>query len=268
MVKGGRLRRPQRPIRVYKRPRLTNPCLIAAWPGIANVALAAVGYLHMSLGAQEFAEVDPMPFFDLDGALIEDNLIQGPRFPESKFYYWKDKQRRRDLVILEGEEQPSFHGYDMANNVLDFAQRLGVKRVYTLAAALVQQFTEEPRVWAAASEVSVLRELRSHGLVLKGDFYVAGMNGLLLAVARQRNMEGICLLGETPRFPAEVGNPFTSLAILESLAKVLDIDLDLSELRESASSAHDEIDKMLSESRSGFLDQFTVSLWDRAEDEN
>lgn len=262
------MRRPQRPIRVYKRPRFTDPCLIAAWPGIANVALAAVGYLRMSLEAQEFAEVDPLPFFDLDGALIEDNVIQGPRFPESKFYYWKDKQHGRELIILEGEEQPSFHGYDLAVHVLDFAQRLGVKRVYTLAAALVQQFSEEPRVWAAASGASVLEELRGHGLVLKGDFYVAGMNGLLLAVAKERNMEGICLLGETPRFPAEVGNPFTSLAILELLAKVLQVDLDLSELRESASSAHDEIDKMLSESRRDFLDQFTVSLWDRSEDEN
>lgn len=262
------MRKSPHSIDVYRRPRLNNPCLIAAWPGIANVALGAVRYLRTSLEAHEFAELDPKPFFDIEGASIEENVILGPRFPESKFYYWKDKRREKDLIILEGEEQPSYHGYQMATAVLDFAQRFGVTRVYTLAAALVQQFTEQPRVWGAASEERVLEELRGHGLVLKGDFFVAGMNGLLLAVAKERHMEGICLLGETPRFPAEIGNPFTSLAILESLAKVIQIDFDLDDLRDAAGNAHNEIDKLLSQSRSDFLDQFTVSLWDRTEDEN
>jgi proteasome assembly chaperone (PAC2) family protein len=221
----------------------------------------------VALEARGFAEIDPLPFFDIDGASVEGNVIQTPTFPESKFYYWKDKKGGQDLIILEGDEQPSFHGYDMATRVLDFAQKLGVQRVYTVAAALVQQFTEKPRVWAAASEAPVLAELQGQGMELKGDFFVAGMNGLLLAVAKERDMEGVCLLGETPRFPAEVGNPFAVLAILERLAKVLHVGIDLSELRERAGGAHEEIEKLLSESRHDFLNQFTVSLWDRAEDE-
>jgi hypothetical protein len=39
-----------------------------------------------------------------------------------------------------------------------------------------------------------MRRLQEHGLVVKGDLHIAGMNGFLLSVAEQRGMEGICLL--------------------------------------------------------------------------
>lgn len=255
-------------INIYKHPRLTDPCLIAAWPGIASVASTVVTYLRTSLGAQEFAEVHPVPFYDLEGAFVEDNLIQSARFPESKFYYWKNKQHHRDLIIFEGEAQPKYYGYQLAGKVVDFAQKFNVKRIYTLAAALVQQFSQQPRVWAAASDPELLEGLRSQGLVLKGNFYVAGMNGVLLSVAKEKQLEGICLLGETPEFPNEVGNPFAALSMLEALARVLELDYDLTELRESAKVTYEEIERTLSKSRSDFLDQFTVSLWDSSEDDD
>src|SRR4030042_3450076 len=160
-------------INIYKEPKLTKPCLVAAWPGIGNVALGAVSYLKEKLGAEEFAEIEPLPFFELNGVIIEDNLIQQPRFPESKFYYWKRKGTRSELIIFIGEAQPTSQSYEFANVVLGLAQRFGVKQIYTLAAALIPHFAEKPRVWAAATNDKLLKELEERGLVLKGDFYVA-----------------------------------------------------------------------------------------------
>jgi len=260
-------KRKEEVFKIYKEPKLANPCLVAAWPGIANVALGAASYLRGKLGAEEFAEIEPLSFFDLSGVFIEGNLIQSPKLPRSKFYYWKRRETGGDLIIFVGEAQPTSQGYEFANKILDLAQRFGVREVFTFAAALIPQFKEKPRVWAAATDSQILSELEGRGLVLKSNFYIAGMNGLLLSVAKERGMKGTCLLGETPRYLSEVGNPIASQAVLEVLTKILKIEIDMRELKKMAQQARQEIDEVIKESRREFIDRFTVPLWERPEEE-
>ena len=145
-------KRQEEVIKICKEPKLAKPCLIAAWPGIGNVALGAASYLKEKLRGKEFAEIEPLPFFEPNGVLIEDNIIQHLKFPQSKFYYWKSKERGNELIIFIGEAQPTSRAYEFANRVLDLAQRFGVRQIYTFAAALIPHFSEKPRVWAAASK--------------------------------------------------------------------------------------------------------------------
>ena len=261
------VKRKEEVIKIYKEPKLNRPSLVAAWPGIGNVALAAAEYLKEKLGAEEFAEIDPLPFFELNGVIIEDNLIQHPRFPQSKFYYWKRKEPGSGLIIFIGEAQPTTRAYEFANRILDLAKKFGVRQIYTFAAALIPQFEEKPRVWATATDNELLKKLEGQDLVLKGDFYVAGMNGLLLSVAKERGMKGICLLGETPRYLGEVGNPAASEAVLEILIKLLRIKIDMTEINGLAQQARQEIESIVKESRREYIDRFTVPLWERTEEE-
>jgi len=254
-------------IKVYEQPELESPALVAAWPGVGNVALTAATYLSEELGAQEFAEIAPLSFFDLNGAFIERNVIQEPRLPQSKFYYWKSSPGKKDLVLFLGEAQPVAQNYELANKILEFSQKLGVTVVYTVAAALVPHLAEKPRVWAAATDSELLTGLESYGLVLKGNFYVAGMNGLLLAVAREKGMKGICLLGETPRYLGDMGNPMASQSVLQVLTRVLDVDIDMSRMEEMVRRAQREISEAIRESRRQYIDNFTVPLWERPSDE-
>lgn len=103
--------------------------------------------------------------------------------------------------------------------------------------------------------------------MLKGDFYIAGMNGLLLSVAKERDMKGICLLGETPRYLSDMGNPIASQAVLQVLTKILEIEIDMTELEDMVQQAQQEIEKVIKESRREFIDHFTVPLWERTEEE-
>ena len=254
-------------IRIYEEPQLHRPSLVAAWPGMGQVALQGVAYLREKLEAVEFAEIDPMPYSELGGVFIEGNLIQPPRFPENKFHYWRHPQRRGDLVFFTGEAQPSHHAYDFACRVLEVGERMGVERVITLAAALVPEFPEQPRVWGAASSPQMAEELLKYGVVLKGDFYVAGMNGLLLAVARERGLETVCLLGETPRFAPQVENRAASLVVVEALAQFLGLDVDFGDLRQMAGKARQEMERFLMESRKEFIDRFTIPIWERRDEE-
>ena len=204
-------------VKIYHEPKLVDPCLVAAWPGVGNVALIAATYLKDKLDAEEFGEIEMSEFFDVGGVFINDNIIEVPQLPDSKFYYWNSGGAGKDIVILLAEAQPAFRAYEYASIVMDVAEKLGVKRVYTLAASLTEHHPSQPRVLCAASFPELLDELKGFDVVQAGDFYIAGLNGLLLGVAKERGMEGICLLGETAKYAAKMANPMASQAVLRVL---------------------------------------------------
>ncbi len=253
---------------IHKEPKLNSPILLAAWPGVANVALEATTYLKEKLQAEEFAEIEANSFFEITGVYVEKNLVQPPRLPENKFFYWKRKERGSDLIIFLGESQPSTKNSEFAGMILDVAQKFGAKLVYTCAAALITHFPESPRVWAAVTDVEMLEEMEGKGLVLKGDFFVAGMNGLLLSVAKERDMKGVCLLGETPRYLSEMRNPTASQAVLNVLTKLLKVEIDVTEMDNLAAQSRQQIEELIKESRRQFISDFTVPLWERPQEED
>ena len=254
-------------VKFYREPNLVNPSLVTAWPGVGNVALIAATYLKDGLQAEELGEIDPTGFFDLSGVFVKDNMIELPKFPESKFYCWDSGGEGKDLVIFVAEAQPAARSYEYAGVVLDAAQKLGVKRVYTLAAALTEHHTDEPRVLGVASSPDLLDELKRLDVVQAGDFYIAGLNGLLLGVAQERDIEGVCLLGETVKYAAKVANPRASQAVLRVLATLLGIEIDMAELEEFAESMDAQIKQMGDEMKRQFLQHFTKPIWEREEHE-
>ena len=248
-------------------PKLVNPSLVAAWPGVGNVALIAATYLKDKLKAKPLGELDPQGFFDLGGVFIKDNLIEMPAFPHSAFYYWKRRNKEKDLLIFLSEAQPAIGAYEYVGKVLDIAESLDVHRVYTLAAAITEHHPDEPRVLGAATSPELLEELKKHDVVLAGDFYVAGLNGLLLGAAKERNMEGICLLGETVKYAAKLANPRASQAVLGVLNKLLKVNLDMAELKEFAEGTEKQIRQIGDEIRKEYLQHFTRPIWEREEHE-
>ena len=249
------------------RPQLNQPVLIAAWPGIGQVALRAASYLKEQLGATEFARIDAIPYFDLGGVLVEEDIIQPPHFPQNNFYAWQHPDSGQDIILFTAESQPSNSGYRFAHMVLEVASELGAQSVFTMAAALLGELPDTPRVWAAVSHPGRRQDVEQYGVALKGDFYIAGMNGLLLAVAQERGLEAACLLGETPRFASEVENPTAALAVLEVLVPLLGLPVDLTDLRQEAAQAQVELKRLLAENRKEFIDRFTVPLWENKDDE-
>ena len=248
-------------------PTLVEPSLVAAWPGVGNVALIAATYLKDKLNAKVLGELDLEGFFDITGVFIRDNLIETPEFPQGRFYYWKSRGRGRDLLFFLSEAQPALGAYKYVGRVLDVAERLGVTRVYTLAAALTEHHPDEPRALGAATSVELLDELKKLNVALAGDIYIAGLNGLLLGAAKERGMEGICLLGESVRYAAKVPNPRASKAVLEPLTKLLGVKIDMAELEELARSADSQIRQIGAEIRAEYLKYFTAPIWEREERE-
>ncbi len=249
-------------VRLYKEPHSKACDLIAAWPGIGNVALIVAGYLKDKLNAEEIGEVEPFDFFDPIGVMVKDNVVEAPQFPESKFYYWRNPISDRDIVLFIGNEQPSFKGYELANCILNVSHKLRVKRVYTCAAAIARiHHTEQPRVWGATTNQGLIHELKKYDVVLRGDIQIAGLNGLFLGVAKERGIDGICLLGEVPAYTTRIPSPKAALAILRILTEILGIDVSLTDLAKLAKESEEEMKKLAADAMGEFIDRYTRPVW-------
>jgi len=212
-----------------KKPQLKSPCLIAAWSGMGGVALIVANYLRQKLQAGECGEILPYDFFSPAEVVIKDQVIQIPKFPENKFYFW-NKGDKHDLLIFVAGEQPQ-RGWEFANLVLDVAEEFRVRRIYTSAAfPLWMHHSKEPHVWGTATTAQLIKYLKVYGVMPMGEGTIGGLNGLLLGVARQRGMEGVCLLGEMPIYATRIANPKASQAVLEVLTKMLGLEIDLEDL--------------------------------------
>jgi proteasome assembly chaperone (PAC2) family protein len=242
--------------------------MLASWPGIGDVSLTAARYLVEKLNAVEIGEIEPINFFEPVGVTVRDNVVESPRFPESKFYYWQYPKAGKGLVIFIGEEQPAFKGYELVNCVLDVAQRLRVSRVYSCAAAVTRiHHSEEMKVWGAATTSNLVDELSKQNVILRDSLRIAGLNGLILGMAKEREMEGICLLGEVPSYATQIANPKASLAVLGILTKMLGITLDLTELSHLAERVDEEMDRIAKRVTAEYIDQFTEPIWEQDEEE-
>jgi len=210
---------------------------------MGGVAIIAANFLRQQLGAEEFAEIDPYHFFSPAQVLIEDGLIQVPELPQSKFYSW-DRGYEHSLVIFTGSSQPE-RGYEFAHRVLDVAEEFQVIRIYTFAAfPLFIHHSRQPGVWGTATDAELIEYLRGYGVQLMEQGSIGGLNGLLLGVARERGIEGICLLGEIPVYATQIANPKASRAVLEVLIEMLDIEINLDELTAWAERFEPEMDKL------------------------
>ena len=247
---------------LHRSPRLKKPIMLAAWPGVSDVALEVAAYLIDRLDAKEFAEIDPTEFFTPVGIQVQDNVVQVPVFPENKFYVIKTPKGKNDIIIFCGEAQPDSNHYDLARVVLNVAERFKVRRIYTCAAAMVQHSVQKSRVLVAATDAELIPELKKYDITLVGDFQIRGLNGLLLGAARERGMEGVCILGETPQYAAEMPNPIASYAVLGSLSQILGLELDLSDIAKDAKQMTEEMKMLSQEFMTKYIKHFTQPIWE------
>ena len=239
-------------VRLYREPVLNSPFMVAAWPGMGGVAVVAARYLRDKLDAQEFGEIEPYDFFDPNVVLIQDNIVKEPEFPENKFYL-REGGGEGDLIIFIGEEQPVIWGYKLANRILDVAQRFKAKRVYTFAAAPSHIYhAKKPRILGVTTNPKLTPELSKHGLTLMTEGNISGMNGLLLGVAKERNIDGVCLLGEIPIYTTQIANPRSSEAVLQVLSQMADVKIDVTEIDNWAKKTDEEMEENIDRLRRSF----------------
>ncbi len=223
---------------------LRDPWLVAVWPGMGKVALGAGSYMVEKLEAKRVAELPSRDFFDVDKIEFRRGVVKRMRMPRSYFYVWKNPSDGRDLVIFVGEAQPGARRLELCHQLLDKAEELGVRRVFTFAAMATKSRPKAvPRVFVVVNQEQLLEEFVEDDVEILDEGQISGLNGVLLVAAAERGMEGFCLLGELPYVGIVVPNPRASHAILELFCRHFGLQLDLDEMASQA----DDVDRGLLE---------------------
>jgi hypothetical protein len=234
-------------IKLYKEPELKKPMMFVGWPGIGNIGIMAVDTLRSLLKAEEFGEIESWDFFYPRKVSIRDGLLEDLEFPSNKFYYRRLEEK--DVIFFIGEEQTTEGGgmyasgeeaYRMANLVLDVGIKFGCQRVYTSGACVsLTHHQIKPRVCAVISSENLKEEVKKYPNTIlmselggrgEGEGTITGLNGLLLALAKKRNLESICMMGEIPDWlsGALLPYPKASKSVLEVFGEILGMRMDLS----------------------------------------
>jgi len=250
-------------IRLYQEPELENSIMFCGWPGIGSIGILAIDTLRGLLRAPEFGQIEPWDFFEPQKVVIEKGLLKDLEFPSSKFYFQRVKDK--DVLFFIGQQQPTEErtryaqgqkAYQMANLVLDMAERFGCRRVYTSGAAVTQiHHTVKPRVWAVPNNQNLVEEVKRYQNTIlmsqiegRGDQgVITGLNGLLLGVAKKRGLEAVCLMGEIPYYLQAAPWPYpkASKSVLEVITRILGVELDLTILDELGQRVEQNIEEFL-----------------------
>jgi proteasome assembly chaperone (PAC2) family protein len=195
------------------------------------VAQLSASYLAQALGARPLVELAVGEHFGASGVQVREGLIQPLRRPRTLLLEARVAAAPRDLVVLLAESQPAIGERRYCEQLLVKAREVGIARVYTFAAmATTASPSAAPRVFAAATDASILAPIGEQGAELLREGEIGGMNGYFLGIAAEFGMGGACILGEIPFFASNVPNPKGAAAVLRLFTRLARVPIDLGPL--------------------------------------
>jgi len=207
--------------------------LVAAWPGLGQVATTAAVYLLSKLRMHQVAEFGARGYFELESVDVRGGLLSATQLPRSRFFLWRNPKAGRDIVVFLGEAQPPLGKLALCQRLISAGRALGVRRVFTFSAMATDMDPRaRSRVFGVASDPPSLADLRKREVLLLNEGTITGLNGVALAAASEAGLPALGLLGEMPGVAPHLPCPNASAAVLRVFREMAGLELDLSELEE------------------------------------
>jgi proteasome assembly chaperone (PAC2) family protein len=232
-------------IRIDSRPDLSGGRLVLAftgWMDGGEVSTGTVKGLIDEFGAEPFAEVDPEGFYVCSfpgdpqtSALVRphikvrDGLVESVELPSSRFYCAED----RKLAFFVGKE-PHLNWRQFADCVLEFAAELGIESMYFVGSFTGSvPHTREPRLHLLVSHESLKEPLLRFGFRPTNYEGPGSFMTYFNTRASERDLSMVNIVAEIPAYLGGT-NPSSIEAVTRRLAAMLEIEVDLSRLRQAS----------------------------------
>ncbi|MBI2651003.1 PAC2 family protein [Candidatus Woesearchaeota archaeon] len=215
-----------------KKPKLKNPILVEGLPGIGNVGKVAIDFLIDELKAKKLYEITSYTF-PHSVFVNEDNLVE---LPIIEVYYKKFGDKRADLILLGGDVQPvdEVSSYEFSEKVLDMVEQFKGKEVITLGGIGLAEVPKKPQVYCTGNTKKIIQKYKSR--MVNDKLYgvvgpIIGVSGLLVGLAKRRNINAISFLAETYGHPMYLGMK-GAVEILKVLKSKLNLEINMARLNE------------------------------------
>jgi len=191
-------------------PNLENPLFVQGLPGFGNVGSIAAHLLVNFSDAKLFAEFYSPSFPDYV-TVNPEGICSLP-----KYEFYSAKMENNNIIIMTGETQPSFDDvlahYQVCSEIIDFTKKLGCNFVVTMGGVPIAD--NRDTVYVAATSSRLASEFKERGATIYEKGKIVGGTGLTLALAKELDVEGVCLLGSTTGFKADRGAGYQVFKLL------------------------------------------------------
>jgi|TARA_Y100000310_G_scaffold329359_1_gene399040 uncharacterized protein (TIGR00162 family) len=215
---------------IGKKPKLHKPIFIEGLPGIGNVGKVAIDFLIDELKAKKLYEITSHTF-PHSVFVNEDNLVE---LPMIEVFYKKFNGKSPDLILMGGDVQPTdeVSSYEFSDIILDKLQEFKSKEIITLGGIGLAEVPKKPKVYCTGNTKKIIQKYKHKGVDNK--LYgvvgpIVGVSGLLLGLAKRRNIDAISFLAETYGHPMYLGIK-GAREILKILNKKVNLKIDMNRL--------------------------------------
>jgi len=232
-------------------PELIDPVMICAfegWNDAGDAASGAVAHLDEVWQAEYLAELDPEDYYDFQvnrptiafGASGAREL----EWPTTRVTVARLPLQQRDVVLVHGIE-PSMRWKSFCQELLAFADELGVEMIITLGALLADTPHTRPiPVSGTATEESVAESLGLETSQYEGP---TGIVGVLQDACTQVGLPAVSVWAAVPHYVAQPPCPKATVALLRKVEDLLDIQVPLGDLEEESRAWQTGVDELAEE---------------------
>ena len=196
--------------RQLSNPVLENPIFIQGLPGFGNVGKIAAHLIVKFCGAKPFMELYSPSFPDYVSVSTK-GICHLPRYE-----FFAAPMEKNDFIVMSGDTQPSFDDvlahYAICGEIVDFVKKQKCSLIITIGGMPMNE--EKAQVYVAATSARLAQEFMDKGAVIYSKGRIVGATGLMLGLAKENGLEGVCLLGATGGFRADRGAGFSVFKFL------------------------------------------------------
>lgn len=240
------------PVRRLSDPGLRRPLALAAfegWNDASDAASGTIAYLIGQFDAEPFLIIDPEEFIDFHETRprirVADGVTEELAWPATKLYGVHMEDGDHDLLLVLGDE-PQLRWQTFGRVLAAELGRLGVERMVLLGAFLGQvPHTATVPVIGTSDTPEELLALGLTGADYEGP---TGIVGVLAHLFRQEGIPALSLWAATSHYLGTNPNPKAMLALLDRAARILEINVDATELAEVAGEFEARVDAAMADS--------------------
>jgi proteasome assembly chaperone (PAC2) family protein len=247
-------------LRMHQCPALEQGTLVLAlsgWMDGGDVSTGTVQRLVDLLSAIPIAEIDPEPFYiyNFPGSMeiaalfrphirIKDGQVASCEMPRNTFFC----RESANLVLFIGKE-PNLRWRAFGDCILELTKRVGIRRVLFVGSfGGAVPHTREPRLYVSCSEADLLPAMERYGLRRSGYEGPGSFSSYLMTRAPASKLEMTSLVAEIPGY-LQGRNPTCIEAVTRRLAKILQLPLDLQNLRAESTTWELEVSRIVDQDR-------------------
>ena len=207
-------------------------CAFTGWNDAGDAASDAVDWLAARYLAQEFATLDEQVHVDFQAqrpiVTLIDGVTRDLSWPRYSLRAAATSDGQPDLVMITGPE-PNYDWRGFCTAIMDAARTVGAETVVTFGALLADSpHTRTPRITGSATDPETMDRV---GLTRSRYEGPTGIIGVLHDACRQAGFHAASLWVPVPHYVAAPPNPPAITTLLDGLARSVQLDIDLRELR-------------------------------------